>query len=611
MMDYYSKNMAIIKQNRPKLYQSIIQVQDNAMQNQYPELQEIFSQTAKDGEPVMMLQWDGQIVRMNSAYSPQKEAAKWCAQYCFDNLNITVLMFGIGNGIILRELKKHLYSDAEIVVYEPSMRLFDYTLHHEDISDLLGCTRITFLVEGVNEDCFFYELHRRTQWSQVVTQVRCFHPQYDELFGEAARNFLQQIKKCNELAKCNRDTRLYFTVSAMNNLFCNLPFVLQANAVDDYVGKIPTKVPAIVVAAGPSLNKNIDDLKQAEGKAFIMATDTAVRGLLEHGIHFDCMVTIDPEKPANYLSDIRCKEVPLFCSLESNAEIMQFHTGKKIWFSRDIYLKELYDKYNQSLTTCTSGGSVATTAFSIAVALGFKRIVLVGQDLAFQGNVSHADWVESEGDDVEITLVEGIDGGMVRSRPDWMIFLMWYEEIISTLPQVDVIDATEGGALIHGSRIQTLKQTILEYCDREVDCSTVFSQMLATFTGQQQIAVRNDLLHMEYELEKIQQYAEEGLEICDLIENCADACKQERLLDDNLKKISDVNDKIIHQLSYELVDRYIAWDTVDVMDSINMMTDDQRKNQLITVNKAKVVYKAYIKAVGELKPLAKEMTQEI
>ena len=33
---------------------------------------------------------------------------------------------------------------------------------------------------------------------------------------------------------------------------------------------------------------------------------------------------------------------------------------------------------------------MATAAFSVCVALQFKRVILVGQDLAYEGNITHA-----------------------------------------------------------------------------------------------------------------------------------------------------------------------------------------------------------------------------
>ena len=42
-------------------------------------------------------------------------------------------------------------------------------------------------------------------------------------------------------------------------------------------------VPAIIVAAGPSLNKNVQELKQAKGKALILVVDAALRAVVNTG----------------------------------------------------------------------------------------------------------------------------------------------------------------------------------------------------------------------------------------------------------------------------------------------------------------------------------------
>ena len=56
---------------------------------------------------------------------------------------------------------------------------------------------------------------------------------------------------------------------------------------------LPTDIPAIVVSAGPSLNKNIVELRKAKNKAFIVAVDTAVKPLVKAGIIPDLYVVVD------------------------------------------------------------------------------------------------------------------------------------------------------------------------------------------------------------------------------------------------------------------------------------------------------------------------------
>ena len=62
---------------------------------------------------------------------------------------------------------------------------------------------------------------------------------------------------------------------------------------------------------------------------------------------------------------------------------------------------------------------------------------------------------------------------MVTTRPDWYNFLKWYEEALLSMKKaredIRVIDATEGGAKIHGTEIMTLQNAIDECKDENGD----------------------------------------------------------------------------------------------------------------------------------------------
>ena len=50
------------------------------------------------------------------------------------------------------------------------------------------------------------------------------------------------------------------------------------------------EIPAILVSAGPSLDKNISELKKAQGKAFIVVVDAALRTVLRAGVRPDLTI---------------------------------------------------------------------------------------------------------------------------------------------------------------------------------------------------------------------------------------------------------------------------------------------------------------------------------
>ena len=80
---------------------------------------------------------------------------------------------------------------------------------------------------------------------------------------------------------------------------------------------------AILVAAGPSLDKNIEKLKQIKDSVFIMAVDTALNTVLKHDIIPDMTISVDGHKPLVLFEDERVKNIPISLSAVSNAKIVE------------------------------------------------------------------------------------------------------------------------------------------------------------------------------------------------------------------------------------------------------------------------------------------------
>lgn len=57
---------------------------------------------ARDGSSVLLIEKNGKCYRMNSAFRPFEEAERWTTQFDFDYLENIVVLFGLGNGILLK-----------------------------------------------------------------------------------------------------------------------------------------------------------------------------------------------------------------------------------------------------------------------------------------------------------------------------------------------------------------------------------------------------------------------------------------------------------------------------------------------------------------------------
>lgn len=609
-MDCLEQNMSLMKKLRPGLYEELKKIFDS---NEY-SYNNIEETDTKDGRKALIVEKDGNRYRLNSLYRPLKEVEKWADQYEFHNLNISVLMFGMGNTLFVREMLKRLQSDASVYLFEPDISIFLYVINNINISDIIEDGRVFLFVNCINEDEFNDYLQKNIDWIMMPTQIVCKHPIYDKIYDKEFVKFLKDVHSANRLARVNVDTEKHMSATLVDNAIKNLKYIKESNYVSEFIGKIPEETPVIIVAAGPSLDKNIDELKRAEGKSFIFATDTSVKYLLKHDIKFDAIITIDAKKAAGHLKDERCHNVPLFCVLEAKNRMMEMHKGRKIWFRGSVYMYALYNKFNREFPRYNSGGSVATAAFSVCLSMKLKNIILIGQDLAYDGEVTHAGGIVRNilGDQEGRELVEGIDGGKVWTRYDWIIYLEWFENAIRDLKEINLIDATEGGALIHGSKVMKLSEAIDEYCKEEFSFRRLLDDMPYTFKDDEYSKVRDEILNLDKEFKSIRQKSKEGLKVAEKLVKMLKTGKSNPVNEaKNLKKIDKINKFLSRQSAYDILDVYIINAVSKEMQMVNKLTEDEDENMKKTLEISITIYKALIKAVEDLTPVLEETLENI
>ena len=610
MGDCLEQNMSLMERLRPELYKRLKKVFESE-EYSYSNVEET---ETRDGNKALIVERDNTKYRLNSLYKPLKEAEKWADQYEFHNLSISVVMFGMGNALFVREMLNRLKPDASVYLFEPDLSVFLYVLNNINIVDILEDKRVYLFINNINEKEFSDLLQSDMDWVAVPTQIICNHPVYDKVYDEEFVGFLRVVHGANKMAKVNIDTEKHMSITLVDNAIRNLKYIKESNYVSEFIGKIPEELPAVIVAAGPSLDKNIDELKRAEGKAFIFATDTAVKYLLQHDIKFDAIITIDAKKGVWHLRDERCHNVPMFCVLEAKSNLMDMHIGRKIWFRGSVYMYDLYSRFNREFPGYNSGGSVATAAFSLCVSMKFKNIVLIGQDLAYSGGITHAGGVirNVQGDKEGRELVESIDGGKVWSRYDWLIYLEWFENSIRDLKDINVIDATEGGALIHGSKVMALSEVIDQYCKEEFSFNGMLDKMPYTFSDEEYSEVKDNIMHLRKEFNDIKQKSKEGIKAAEKVISIINKGEDNPVNEaKNLKKVDKINKFLAKQDAYSILDVYITNSVSKDLQTVNMLSDDEDENMKKTLEISVSIYKALIEAVDTLTPVLEETLEKL
>lgn len=599
-MSIYEKNLEVLERNHHSLYVALKEAEEKL---KHPRIK-VWEESALNGESVLYIEKEETVYRLNSIYHPSHEASVWSEQFEQTSLQDVYILFGFGNGYSVRALAEHIKENRIILIYEPSYEIFSFVLEHYDISDILEDPAISVVVRDINDIEFMNLLAYAVPWSNIDNQSFAALNGYGIPFGtEYVIAYNHVMENANKLITY-RNTAVLFGKSMTFNSIENAKYMYKTNSLADIKDLIPENLTAIVVAAGPSLDKNIEQLKEAKGKAMIIAVDRALDSLLAHDIMPDFSVTIDPNKPSRFYDNPITWEIPMFYPLAGNRKIISRHTGPKILFCSHLISNEYYKRLGRSFIAESPGGSVATAATSIAMTLGMKNIILVGQDLAYYNGYTHAGGVKlPEGmSENKLVKVKGIHGEELYTGWDMYAYIIWYQELIANNKDtLHIIDATEGGALIRGTEIMDLKDAIQEYCNSTFDVNALLEQCKLTDVKERyQVSVKL-FEDMVQELKDFIKKSEKAASLCnDLLTNLI---THNGLNSKGLrisKELSELNTAMDRMFVSGIIEGYISEEGLDEMKEVNTLSKEEKENQRKTFELSRTIYEMNKKASQEI-----------
>lgn len=463
----------------------------------------------------------------------------------------TIYIFGISNLQYIKNILKIVSKDTIVIIYEPNANVFITNMYYNDMSEIFERRGTFVYVQGVNEksqDAMVQCLSDNISARYLYTFIS---PGYDVLYGDILEERINSIN-----TNMRNALSIDITITTRNefinyNRIMNLSLLFDSLLLSDLKKKLEEKinfekVPAIIVAAGPSLDKNIDDLKGAAGKAFIFATDSAMRMLDKHEIVPDAYLTIDPVKPKVLFENKLSDSIPLFYCSNSVFEHIEGLHGRKVFCHIDNMLPPFIKGEQEQIS---AGGNVASSAFSIAQYLGFKNIIIMGQDLAFTDDKKHASVVYdekklSEEDEEEYPLVKGQNGEMLRTFYNFVLYKEWYEGTLEKYKdKLTCINATEGGAYIEGAVHMPLKEAINKYCNGHADITNIIKQCQLSFSDEERSKKKEYIGTLSKECDEAKEYWQSCSECYEQIIETSDVNKIKLLMDKATeydKKVADI-----------------------------------------------------------------------
>ncbi len=473
----------------------------------------IWVEWSEDGEKIFRIEAGGKKLFLNGKRNAKDPVEMWQERIGEVHKYAPVFLFGIGNGAYLKSLIHNSPKEANVVVYEPSMAIFMAALKEMDMSQEIEDRPIAFVVEGLNGEEFVPVMQGILTLETLSFFIVEVYPNYKAAFSEQLEERLKQLRKYADMFFVGFNTKRLLQGHAAQNVLYNLPYVAEGYNTLQLSQVVPHTGAAVLVSAGPSLDKNIEELKRAKNHMFILAVDTAVKPLLKKGIVPDIFVTLDARKPLELLEG--AEMLPVVSNSVARYQLLDRQEGKKIFFYDGYELPlELYRRNGKILPQVAIGGSVACSGFSLLYKMGFETVILVGQDLAYTDNKSHADGTFQEKmpkEDIDdMVRVKGNYQDTVPTLSNLKLYLEWFVDYIKGARkqgEFRVINATEGGAYIEGTELMTLKDALDECIGAETDFAGLIDTMKPAFTPEEKEKAYGVLKEIPGQFKKIEELA--------------------------------------------------------------------------------------------------------
>jgi hypothetical protein len=373
-------------------------------------------------------------INLYSRYNPSKDVQQFTnAQLAEDVENY--IIFGFGLGYSVRELIE--IDNKKIYVFENNLYLLKYVLERIDCTPILSHDHVKIITDFKNLNLTKSKMIIPTSWINILD---------DGPLKEKIINF--SILKTGQMNNGEVMNQNFienqkiesFTLSPIINKFENFK--------------------AVLVSAGPSLDETVQFIKELKNNSFILCVGAAYQTLLKNNINPDAVIIIEPVKGVIKQLENASIKMPFFFLSTVNYEIPKIIVGTKIQLYQKGYpLAEEYAEEHE-IPLVDSGGSVATTGFDLLLRMGFKEILLFGQDLVYINNKSHSSYSSSNNNFsgiVTTNMVIANNGKMMPTSNSWNIFRKFFEEKIENYPYVKVLNTSYQGAKIKGSEFINLE----------------------------------------------------------------------------------------------------------------------------------------------------------
>ncbi len=532
-----------------------------------------------------------------------------------------IILLGIGLGETLMETLAASDAGTFILLVESNIAFFKKLLEGFDMAGLIGDPRVVISVGENPMDAIMHRLEEefgvftRSNFQVIKhgTAIACDADYYQAVDKVLAR---QKLMAEGNLASISRLSSVW-----QGNIFTNLDAILRNPGIKHLFGRM-AGVPAVIVAAGPSLDKNCHWLKAARDSMVIICVDTALKTLLKNGVTPHLVVALDALLH-NYfhMAGAERPDYTLVVNPVTYPLILQECAGPMMITSYSEPLVQWLEQFTGDLGENLTGGSVATAAFDLALRMGCSPIILTGQDLAFTGNRTHsgggandefvytasgemsgAELLHDDAISLENPgIVEGNLGHTLRSSVKMTTWRNWFEIRIAQ-KKVDCINATEGGAAIAGAKPMCLIEVMLRYGHPHRDIEKIIASARPVQLPSDPSFIKQKLEILAGKARDIKKVCSMGIKEAEKLGAAAQRKRESAAVESSMRACGNYLGMIMRETEFMGINRWRMEGTMDRIQRLRggLKTADPRKQAFINAESFLIYFKDAYRITGEL-----------
>ena len=404
----------------------------------------------------------------------------------------TAVLLGLGLGYVAEAVAEA--GVGRIIACEADPGALNAAFRGRDLSALLADERLGFMVGG-EADGVISALELSGGTRAAILELKAATAAAPEWFADARR----AAGRWNAKNAVNENTLRRFGRLWVRNLARNLGVAASSPGVERLDGLF-AGIPALVLAAGPSLDLVLPHIREISRRALVVCVDTALRSVLRFGVEPDFLVVVDPQY-WNWRHVAGLSSPGSVLVSEPAAWPAVFRAPRRAAFlGGSVFpLGRRIEAFVGSKGQLGAGGSVATSAWDLCRTMGCSPVWMAGLDLGFPGGQTHAkaslfeqralaagSRLAPAAGAQAAALVGGArsvdapaaDGGALRTDERMTLYAWWFESRLTRPLSPPTVSLSPGGLRVPGMALGGV-DALLACPDRRAEIDAILDRAAA------------------------------------------------------------------------------------------------------------------------------------